>query len=162
MKISIIAAIGNNRVIGNGSNLPWSLPADLKHFKELTMGKTLIMGSRTFEPLGALRGRKFVVLSSDKNKRYDSENSKTAYSIDEALKIAGAEDEVMIAGGASVYKQFLPIAERMYLTFIDHDFEGDVYFPEYDQKDWKEVERTEVKKDANNPYNLNFVIFERN
>ncbi len=137
MKISIIAAMDKNGLIGKGDSLPWNIPDDLKRFKELTMGKTLIMGSKTYNGLpSSLPGRKILVLDREERKDLFS-----AQSIDEALEILKDEEEIFIAGGASVYEQFIPLASRMYLTEIDEEFEGDVYFPNYIKDEWKEIDR---------------------
>ncbi len=160
--ISIIAAIGNNSVIGNKNSLPWHLPADLKYFKEMTMGKTIVMGLKTFESVGGkpLPGRKTIILNNDDNYNVP-EGCIVAGSIEELLKITYNDNEIMVCGGASVYRQFLAIADRLYLTFIHHDFEGDAYFPEFDINQWKEIKRIDNKADDKNPYNYSFVIFER-
>lgn len=162
MIISIIVALGNNRVIGIKNALPWKLPADMEHFRQLTTGKPIIMGQKTFESIGkALPGRTNIVLTLDKS--FGAPNCITAYSVDEALQIAqnlGAS-EVMICGGVSVYKQFLPLAGRLYLTLIDGDFEGDAYFPEFDWNDWQEIEWIENEADKDNPYRYSFVILQR-
>lgn len=160
--ISIIAAIGNNNVIGAKNSLPWRLPADLKYFKETTLGKTIVMGLKTFESVGAkpLPGRKNIILSNDENYKAPS-GCAIAKSVEDLLEMTKNEKEVMICGGASIYRQFLPIADRLYLTFIHHDFEGDVYFPEFDDNQWKEIKRTDNKADEKNPYDYSFVIFER-
>lgn len=159
MTISIIAAIGRNRVIGAGNSLPWKFSADMKHFRELTIGKTLIMGSRTYDSIGKpLPGRKIIVLTN--NKDYKAPGCQVAFSIKEALGMV-KDEEVIIAGGASIYKQFLEIADKMYLTFIDADFEGDVYFPDYDENLWEETERVKKEKDEQNEYSCSFVIFKK-
>lgn len=161
-KISIIVAIGNNRVIGIKNALPWKLPADMEHFRQLTVGKPVIMGQRTFESISkALPGRINIVLTLDKN--FQAPGCIAAYSIEEALRIArekGAK-EVMIGGGASVYKQFLPLANKIYLTLIEGDFEGDAFFPEFDRGNWQEIERVENEPDKNNPYRYSFITLER-
>jgi len=160
MIISIIAAVADNMVIGDKNSLPWSLPADLEHFKKTTLGKPVIMGAKTFESIGmALPNRKNIILSFDKD--YKAEGCVVVTSIDEALKQVGEDEEVMIAGGASVYKQFLPLANRLYLTFIHHDFEGDTRFPEFDINEWKKVKRIDNEPDDKNPYSYSFVIFEK-
>ena len=166
MKISIIAALGNNRIIGNKNSLPWSLPSDMEHFKKLTMGKPIIMGQKTFESIGkALPDRENIILSRDLN--YSIPGCQVAHSLDEAIELAEKSSlgkksqEVMICGGASVYVQYLPRAERMYLTFIDNDFEGDVFFPEFDVSDWQEVERVSCQSDQKNKYGYSFVVLER-
>ena len=160
--ISIIAAIGNNNIIGIKNSLPWRLPADLKYFKNMTLGKPIVMGLKTFESVGGkpLPGRKNIILSNDKNYKAPKECI-IARSIEELLKITYNDKEVMICGGASVYKQFLPIADRLYLTFIHHSFDGDIYFPEFDINQWKEIKRIDNKADDKNPYDYSFVIFER-
>jgi len=161
MIISIIVAIGNNRVIGIKNALPWKLPADMEHFRQLTAQKPLIMGQKTFESIGkALPGRTNIVLTLDKN--FQAADCLIAHSIEEALQIAKEKgEEVMICGGVSVYKQFLPLADRMYLTLIDGDFEGDAFFPEFDWNDWDEIERIENQPDKNNPYKYTFLTLER-
>lgn len=166
MVISIIAAIGNNRVIGNKNRLPWNLSADMEHFRKLTKGKPIIMGSLTFESISkALPGRDNIVLTRDPN--YKAPGCKIAHSLQEALLLA--EDsplgkkskEVMICGGASVYKQYLPKADRMYLTTIEGDFEGDAFFPEFKIEEWEEKKRISFKADENNPYRYSFLTLER-
>lgn len=161
MIISIIVAIGNNRVIGIKNALPWKLPADMEHFRQLTAQKPLIMGQKTFESIGkALPRRTNIVLTLDKN--FQAADCLIAHSIEEALQIAKEKgEEVMICGGVSVYKQFLPLADRMYLTLIDGDFEGDAFFPEFDWNDWDEIERIENQPDKNNPYKYTFLTLER-
>lgn len=162
MIISIIVAMGKSRVIGIKNTLPWKLPADLNHFRQITKDKPVIMGQKTFESIGkALPGRINIILTFDKNFR--APGCIPAYSIEKALQIAkekGAK-EAMICGGASVYKQFLPLADRMYLTFIEGDFEGDAYFPEFDWQDWEEKERIKNEPDKENPYKYTFITLER-
>ena len=159
MIVSIIAAIGKNRVIGNDNNLPWRLPADMKRFRKLTLGKQVVMGQRTFESIGkALPGRTNIVLSN--NPGFRAKDCLVAHSLEEALN-AAKEEEVMIVGGESVYKQFLPLADRMYLTLIDEEFAGDAYFPEYNSEEWEEKERRDCQPDDKNPYNYAFVTLQR-
>lgn len=160
--ISIIVAIGNNNVIGNKNALPWHLPADLKYFKENTLGKTIVMGLRTFESVGGkpLPGRKNVILTNDESYKAP-EGCLISKSIEGVLEMAKQEKEIMICGGASVYKQFLPLADKLYITFVYGDFEGDTFFPEIDGNIWKEVKRTDNEADEKNNYNYSFVIFER-
>ncbi len=162
MITSIIAAIGNNRIIGKNNKLPWALPADMKHFRKITFQKPIIMGQKTFESIGrALPDRINIILTLDKNFR--APNCFIAYSIEEAIQIAKNQstEEVMICGGVSVYKQFLPLTDRIYLTLIRGDFEGDAYFPEFDYNNWNEVERLDNSPDAQNPYPYSFIILER-
>ncbi len=161
MIISIIVAIGNNRVIGIKNALPWNLPADMEHFRQLTTGKPLIMGQKTFESIGkALPGRINIILTLDNN--FKASGCLIAHSIEEALQIAEEKgDEVMICGGVSVYKQFLPLANRMYLTLIDGNFNGDAYFPEFNWQDWNETERVDNNSDKDNPYSYSFVTLQK-
>lgn len=158
--VSIIAAIAKNNVIGLKNTLPWNLPADMEHFKQLTKGKPVIMGQKTFESIGKpLIGRTNIILTLDKN--FTPFGCQIAYSIKEALDIVKNSKEVMICGGASIYRQFLPLADKIYLTLIEGDFEGDAFFPEFDRSSWKEVERIENKPDKENPYKYTFLILEK-
>ncbi|MFH1714486.1 MAG: dihydrofolate reductase [Candidatus Nealsonbacteria bacterium] len=158
--ISIIVAIGKKNVIGINNSLPWDLPADMEHFHKMTKGKPVLMGQRTFESISKpLPGRINAILTLDKNFSY--EGCLIFYSIEEALEGLKEYPEIMICGGVSIYKQFLPLADRMYLTFIDGEFEGDAFFPEIDYSQWKETERIEKKADNQNQYNCAFVTFNR-
>jgi dihydrofolate reductase len=177
--ISMISAVAENRIIGNKNTLPWHMPADFKYFKEATTGKTLVMGLNTFNSIGGkpLPGRKHVILSNDPNfvapasPQGGPENCVVAHSIEEALKIVNEPDptspegsagqEVMVCGGASIYKQFLPLAQRLYITEIHASPEGDTYFPEVNLQEWNEVKRTDFKADEKNMYDYSFVILER-
>lgn len=160
--ISIISALANNRTIGKKNALPWYLPADLKHFKENTTGKTIVMGLNTFKSVGErpLPNRKNVVLTDDKN-HTAPDGVILAHSIQEVLELTKNDPEVMISGGAMVYKQFLPLAQRLYLTFIDHNFDGDIFFPEFNMNEWKEISREDHEPDEKNKYRYSFVILER-
>jgi dihydrofolate reductase len=162
MIISIISAVAENKVIGNKNSLPWHLPADFKYFKETTLGKTIVMGLNTFKSIGEkpLPGRKNIILNNDLS-YIPPEGCFIARSIDELLQMVKDEEEVMICGGASIYKQFLPLANRLYLTYIHHNFEGDTYFPEFDINDWKEIKRTDCKADDKNKFDYSFVVLER-
>ncbi len=160
--ISMISALAKNRTIGKKNALPWHLPADLKHFKEKTTGKTIVMGLNTFKSVGErpLPNRKNVVLTDDKN--YQAPTGVVlAHSIDEVLEMTKNDGEIMISGGAMVYKQFLPMADRLYLTYIDHDFDGDIFFPEFDMNEWKEVSRENHEPDEKNKYKYSFVVLDR-
>ena len=161
MKISMIAAMTEQRVIGINNTLPWKLPNDMKWFRQQTMGKPIIMGRKTFESFGAkpLPGRTNIIITRDKN--YQATDSIVVHSIDEALKAAGAVDEVMIIGGASFYEQMLPKADKLYLTFVFTNVEGDAWFPEFNWDEWDEVEKIENGADENNLYAHTFVILKR-
>jgi dihydrofolate reductase len=160
MIISLIAAIGKNRVIGKNNSLPWKLPADMKRFRELTTGKPIIMGRKTFESIGKpLPNRTNIIITHDQN--YKAEGCIIAHSIEEALKAAESNKEVMIIGGSQIYKEFLPKANKMYLTLIDADFDGNAYFPEYKVEEWKETAYEEHERDKDNQYSYTFVVLTR-
>ena len=161
MIISIIVAIANNWVIGCKNALPWHLPADLKHFHELTRGKTVIMGQKTFESVGQpLPGRTNIIITLDQS--FKVPGCLVVHSVEESLEAVKPAEEAMIIGGASIYKQFLPLANRLYLTLIDADIEGaDAFFPEIDYREWQEIERVENEPDKENIYKYTFLTLER-
>lgn len=159
-KISLIAAIAKNRVIGDSSRIPWRLPADLAHFKALTIGKPIIMGRATFESIGKpLKDRINIVITRDVN--YKLVGCVVVHSVKDALDAAGNAEEIMVIGGGQIYSQFLPYASRMYLTLVDHEFPGDVFFPEWDAQDWTEISIEEHLPNEKNPYHYSFVVLER-
>lgn len=160
MTISLIAAMAKGRVIGNFGTLPWHLPADLKFFKQTTMGKPIIMGRITWESIGKpLPGRRNIVVT---RKGLEPEDGAESYpSLDAALDAIRDEPEVMIIGGASIYQQAISQADRLYLTLIDAEIEGDVWFPEYDEEGWKEISREEHEADEKNAYPYAFVVLEK-
>jgi len=162
MKISIIVAVADNWVIGKKNALPWYLPADLKHFKNTTMGHAILMEQTTHESIGkALPGRTNIVLSNNSN--YRSKGCLVVHSIDEALKVAKEKEkvELFIIGGASIYKQFLPKADRIYMTRIHNDFKGDVYFPKLDFKKWGKIAEEKHEPNERNPYPYDFLVYKR-
>ena len=135
MKISLIVAVSANNVIGADGGLPWHLPEDLKHFKSITMGKPMIMGRATWESIGrALPGRKSIVMTRQTD--FEAEGCEVVSSVDEALAAAGDADEVMIIGGGEIYRLFLPTADRIYMTRVHADVEGDTYLDEIDLNLW--------------------------
>ena len=158
----MISAVAENRVIGNKNALPWHLPADFKYFKETTLNKTIVMGLNTFKSIGEkpLPDRKNIILNNDLN-YVPPENCFVAHSIEELLEMTKNEEEVMICGGASVYKQFLPLAQKLYLTQIHQSFEGDTYFPEVNLEEWKEIKRIDNKADEKNKFDYSFVVLEK-
>jgi len=159
MKISLIVAMGENRVIGVDNRMPWHLSADLKHFRKITMGKPLIMGRRTHESIGRpLPGRKNIVLTSDQG--YAAPGCAVVHTLADALNEADA-DEAMIIGGATLYKELLPKADRLYLTLIHREFAGDTFFPEFEWKEWSEVERLDVEDDPDSGLSYSFLVLER-
>lgn len=159
MTISLVAAMGRNRVIGNKGKLPWHMPADLKYFRDKTKGKPVIMGRKTFDSMGKLLpNRTNIILTRDRH--YKADGCIVADSADEALKSAGNAGEIMVIGGQKIFEQFMPIADRIYLTIIHADFEGDAYFPKYG-KEWKEASREKHNADEKNPYNYDFIVLEK-
>jgi len=160
MKLSIIAAMSANRVIGSNNDLPWRLPADWKHFKNLTMGHHLIMGRKTFESIGRpLPGRTTVVITRQTG--YAPEGVLVAHSVEQALQMAAGDDEVFVAGGAQIYQQMLPRADRLYLTSVHEEFEGDTNFPEFEESDWELISEEGYAPDEKNHYPYSFLIYER-
>ena len=160
MLVSIIAAMDRNRLIGNENQLPWRLPADLAHFKRVTMGKPVIMGRKTYESIGRpLPGRTNIVLTRAAD--FTAQGVVVAPSLQQALDCASAADEVMIIGGGTIYQLALPIADRLYLTWIDHSYEGDAWFPDFDTEQWRVVAREEHAADQKNPSDYSFVTYER-
>ena len=160
MHISLIAAMARHRVIGKDNGLPWRLPADLKHFKTVTLGKPVIMGRKTFESIGKpLPGRTNIVVTRDP--AFAAEGCDIAHSLDAAIAAAGDVPEAMIIGGANLYAQALPRATRLYLTLIDVEVEGDAWFPDYNKDEWREVECVAGTQDDNNHHPHRFVVMER-
>jgi len=158
--ISLIAAMARNRIIGKNNDMPWHLPADLAHFKRVTMGKPVIMGRRTYESIGfPLPGRKNVVIT--RNADYPPEGIVVVDSIEAALSEVSDADEVMIIGGGQLYREMLPHADRLYLTQIQADIEGDTEFPDYTVFEWDEIDREVYEADDKNAYDLEFVTLEK-
>jgi dihydrofolate reductase len=160
MQISLIAALARNRVIGSDNQLPWRLSADLQHFKALTMGKPIVMGRKTYESIGKpLPGRTNIVVTRDDS--YNAEGCVVVHGIDEALQAAAGADEVMIMGGANLYLQLLPRADRLYLTEVQADVPGDAWFPELAESEWQELERESHQADEKNEFDYDFVVLAR-
>ncbi len=139
-RISLIAAVARNGVIGRDGGMPWHLPEELAHFKATTMGHALVMGRRTFDSIGrALPGRRTVVVTRDP--AWHHAGVETAHSFAEAISLAGPADEVFVAGGAQIYAEALPFAHRLVLTEVDAEPEGDTRFPHWSRQEWREVSR---------------------
>lgn len=166
MKISLIAAMAEDRLIGVNNSLPWKLPADMQWFRKNTLGKPIIMGRKTFESFGgrALPDRTNIVITRDADYSVDADVI-IVHSIDAALEAAANSDvnveEAMIIGGASFYEQMLERADRFYITYVHGQFEGDAWFPEYENLNWTEVSREEHAIDEKNTYACSFVILEK-
>ena len=161
MTVSLIWAMADNRVIGIENRLPWKLPADMRWFRQQTLGKPIVMGRLTFESFGArpLPGRRNLIVS--RNPDYRAEGAEVFDSLPAALAAAEDDAEVMVIGGASLYAQALPLADRLYLTLVHAKVEGDAYFPDFDMGEWREVERLDHAADEKNPHPCSFVILER-
>ncbi len=158
--LSIIAALSRNRVIGRNNQLPWRLPADLKHFKAVTLGKPVIMGRKTFDSIGKpLPGRDNIVVT--RNPQFHTAGIAVVHSLDAALANAQAAPEIMLIGGAQLYAEALPRTQRLYLTLIHVDVDGDAHFPVYNPADWRETAREDHAPDENNHYSYSFLILER-
>ena len=165
MTLSIIVAVSDNNVIGRNNDLPWHLPADLKYFKEKTMGHCVVMGRKNFESIPErfrpLPGRTNIVITRQPD--YQPSGVLVAHSIDDAVEMAKrqGETECFITGGGEIFRQSVHLCDKIYLTRIHHDFEGDVFFPEINWKDWKEVSRKDIPHDEKNKYPFSFLIYER-
>jgi dihydrofolate reductase len=159
--ISIIVAIAKNRAIGKDNRLLWHLSDDLKRFKKLTTGHTLIMGRNTFLslPNGALPNRRHIVITDQTDEAFDG--CEMARSIEETIELAGKDAECFVIGGGMVYAQFLPIAGKLYLTQIHESFEADTFFPEIDFSQWKALVTEEVEAGERNPYKHSYTEFIR-
>jgi dihydrofolate reductase len=143
MSLSVIVALAKNRVIGLNNTLPWHLPEDLKRFKQLTMGHHIIMGRKTYESLGRLLpGRQTVIVT--RNPDYKVDGAIVVHSLEQAISVSSADSEAFLIGGAELYQQSLPLAKRLYLTMIDAEFEGDVYFPEIELDHWDLLEQQDL------------------
>ncbi len=160
MIISLIVAMDKNRLIGKNNQLPWHLPADLAHFKSITMGKPIVMGRKTFESIGKpLPGRRNIVITRQKDLKIAGYASFD--SLEAVLKALTSEKEIMIIGGATIFEQALPMANKMYLTIIDEAFDGDTFFPSWDPKEWKEISTQSFDPDSKNSYPYRFVELQR-
>ena len=160
MRIALVAAVATNGVIGRGGALPWHLPDDLQHFKAITIGKPILMGRRTFASIGrALPGRRNLVLSHAE--RAPVSGVEVVRSLDHAVELCQGAAELCVIGGAEIYRLALPHADRLYLTRVHADAEGDVFFPELDLSAWREVERGEHAPDARHEYAMSFITLDR-
>ena len=160
MIISLIVAMDENRVIGYKNKLPWNLPSELKYFRETTKGKPVIMGRKTHESIGRpMPERLNIITTRDKN--YKAVNCIVVNSTEDAIKAAKGSDEVMVIGGAEIYKLFLPIANRIYVTKVHGIFKGDTYFPEFNENEWIKVKEKFFEKDDENKYSYTIMVLER-
>jgi dihydrofolate reductase len=170
MRIALIAAVARNRVIGSRNELPWSIRTDMRHFRNTTMGKPVIMGRRTFESIGqALPGRRNIVVTSDE--AFAAEDVERAGSLEAAIEMARdgfdadaditADLEIMVIGGGKLYEAALPLADRLYLTQVDLEPEGDTYFPVVDMFEWREIAREDHQPETEDGPAFSIVTLER-
>jgi dihydrofolate reductase len=159
MTVSIIVAIAKNNAIGKDNKLLWYLPNDLKHFKDVTTGHTVIMGRKTYDSVGKpLPKRRNIIIT---RQAISIEGCEVVNSLEAALALCKDEDEVFIVGGAEIYRQAIPLTDRIYLTIIDQEFEGDSFFPELDPAEWEEKERENFEPDEKNKLRYSFITLER-
>ncbi|HSW92777.1 MAG TPA: dihydrofolate reductase [Gammaproteobacteria bacterium] len=160
MRISIVVAMSENRAIGKDNQLLWHLPVDLQHFKQITLGKPVLMGRKTHQSIGRpLPGRMNVVITHDLN--FKSEGCVIVHSIQDALDVVQDADEICVIGGADLYRQMLPLSDRIYLTRVHHTFSADTFFPELNSDEWNEVECFLHPADEKNPYACEMVVLDR-
>jgi dihydrofolate reductase len=160
MIVSLIVAIDEDNGIGKDNKLPWHLPADLKHFKTLTTGHTIVMGRKTFDSIGKpLPNRRNIIISRQQDLAV--EGTEVVQSLPEALNLCEDENEIFIIGGAQIFKYAMPLANILYLTIIHHTFEADTFFPEIDQKNWIEEQRTKYRSDDKNNYPYTFIKYRK-
>ncbi|MGD7051220.1 dihydrofolate reductase [Sutcliffiella horikoshii] len=157
--ISIIVATDRNNLIGKDNDLPWRIPADLAYFKKVTMGSTIVMGRKTYESIGKpLPYRRNIILS---RQDFHAEGCETLHSLEEVQQLNKDGEELFIIGGAHIFKEALPIADFLYLTYIDEEFVGDTYFPEINEQDWELLSSEKGIKDEKNPYDYYFKKYKR-
>ena len=160
--LSIIVAIANDNVIGKDNKLIWHIPEDLKRFKSITTGHTMVMGRKTFESLGRiLPNRKHVILCNDMELNIDDENVEVLGDISKLDKYINSDEEIFVIGGATIYKLLMPYAKKLYITKINQDFVGDVYFPEIKEDEWQEVKRESGLKNEENPFDYEYIDYVR-
>jgi dihydrofolate reductase len=158
--ISLIVAMAQNGVIGRDNSMPWRLPEDLKRFRAFTLGKPILMGRKTFESIGRpLEGRTNLVLTRDRS--WFAHGVIVVHSVEEALTQASTSDELVVIGGAEIYRLVLPFARRIYLTHVHADVQGDITFPEFDATQWADVEYSSQPADDEHAYPVTFVTLER-
>ncbi len=160
--LSIIVAKAKNNIIGKENKLIWKLPEDLKRFKELTTGHTIIMGRKTFESLGrVLPNRKHIIFSQNPELKIDDENVQVVHSMLEIQEYIENKEENFVIGGAMIYNLLMPYVTKMYVTEINQEFEGDAFFPKINPEMWEEVSREKGIKNEENPLDFDYVVYKR-
>lgn len=161
LNLSLVVAMDINRVIGINGDLPWHLPTDLKYFRDITMGKPIIMGRKTHESIGRpLPGRKNIVVT--RNPDFSAVGCEVVTTLHAGLELASDAPEIMMIGGATLYVDTLPMAHHIYLTEVHAEVEGDTWFPAIDENQWQEISRADFSADERNQYDYSFVVYERN
>lgn len=166
MKLSLICALAQNGIIGRKNQLPWHLSEDLKYFKRTTMGKPIIMGRKTYESIGRLLpGRTNIIVTRTRD--YEVDNARIVDSLADAIELAenisiiDGIDEAFVIGGAELFKNAMPLVDRMHLTLVHAEVEGDTWFPEFDAEEWEEVSRMDFEAGETNPYAYSICVFDR-
>jgi len=160
MRLSAICAMSENRVIGKDKKMPWHLPEDLKHFKKITLGSPIILGRKTYESIGKpLPGRENIVVTREVD--FKAPGCIVVNSVEHALEAVSYSEEAFVIGGAVIYHHLLHKLQKIYLTLIHENFDGDTFFPELNMDEWQETERSDHKSDEKNKYNYSFITLER-
>ena len=160
--LSIIVAKAKNNIIGKNNSLVWHLPEDLKHFRKLTTGHTIIMGRKTFESLGrVLPDRKHIIFSQNPDFKVNDENVEVVHSLLQIQGLIEGEEEAFVIGGAMIYNFLMPYVKKMYVTQINEEFEGDAFFPKIDEKVWRKTSEEKGIKDEENKLDYEFITYER-
>ena len=160
MKLSLIVAMATNRTIGINNQMPWHLSADLKKFKKITMGHSIIMGRKTFESIGRpLPGRENIIIS--RNPQYQQQGCLVFDNLDSAIQNCAESDEIFVIGGATLYETTLARADRLYITEIQQAFDGDTWFPKINHEQWREIARKEINDDNSVDFKYSFIVYER-
>ena len=160
MRLSIVVAMDDNNLIGKGNGLPWYLPADLTFFKKITTGHSILMGRKTYDSIGkTLLNRRNIVIT--RNTDVSIPGCEVVDSIEKALSITQDEEEIMVIGGANLFEQLLPEVNKLYITRIEGEFEGETYFPHYDENDWLELSCESHQPDEINKHAYHFITFKR-
>jgi dihydrofolate reductase len=159
-RVSLIVAMAKNRVIGADNKIPWHLPSELKLFKSLTMGHHIVMGRRTYESINRLLpGRTTVIVTRQRD--YAVPGAIVAHSVQEAVEACRGDEEIFVIGGADLFRETLPIVDRIYLTIVDAEPEGDTFMPEFDMSEWSETSAQSVRADDKHAYGYRFAVLDR-
>ncbi|MGB0360344.1 MAG: dihydrofolate reductase [Endozoicomonas sp.] len=166
MKLALIAAIANNNAIGINNKIPWYLPGDLRYFKAITMGKPIIMGRKTFDSLKKpLPGRVNIIITRDTGWQHDGvkvvHSLDTAISLAEDIALINGNEEIMIIGGEQIYRQAMDKADRLYLTRVYQSFDGDAFFPEFEEQQWQEISREDIHSKEEESINYSYLVLDR-